>query len=278
VFSATALLFAVLLFVVGIGRLVGTGPWPAPSSAGWIVPAAGMLAGMGLAMYGIVLNHRKRLIESIPTSAVRSLAVGLVEVRGRAEPEHELLRAPFSGMPCVLFSYLVEERRTSGKKSGWKTIAEGTSREPFYVNDDTGRVLVVPLDAQLMLPDNRTSRSNWSGVLPEETSLGLSRLGIAVNGWLGEQTIRCSESFILPDEQAYVLGTAQERRSAGEGRENAAGLYIGSGRDNAFIISNRSEKELLSGLQWQVWASVAGGPVLAFLCLLWMSRLYGTGE
>jgi hypothetical protein len=181
-------------------------------------------------------------------------------------------------MPCVLFSYTVEERRTSGNKSRWETIAEGTSREPFYVNDETGKVLVVPFDAQLMLPDNRTTRSNWSGTLPEEASLGLSRLGIAVSGWLGEKTIRCSERFILPDEQVYVMGTAQELQRAGEGTENAARLYVGSNRDNVFIISNRSEKELLSGLQWQVWASMAGGPALALVSLLLMFTRDGAGQ
>jgi Zn-finger nucleic acid-binding protein len=278
VFLATALLLALFLVMVGIRKFVAAGPWPAPSSASWIVLAAGTLAGLGLTCYGIVLNNRKRLIESIPTSAVRSLAVGLVEIRGRAEPERELLRAPFSGMPCVLFSYTVEERRTSGQKSRWETIAEGTSREPFYVNDETGKVLVVPFDAQLMLPDNRTTRSNWSGTLPEEASLGLSRLGIAVSGWLGEKTIRCTERFILPDEQVYVMGTAQELQRAGEGTENAARLYVGSNRDNVFIISNRSEKELLSGLQWQVWASMAGGPALALVSLLLMFTRDGAGQ
>jgi Zn-finger nucleic acid-binding protein len=272
VFSATALLFAVLPFMVGIRKIVAAEPWPAPYSRGWLVLAAGTLAGIGASAYGFVLNNRKRLIESIPTSTVRSLAIGLVEVRGRAAPERELLRAPFSGMPCVLFSYTVEELRTSGKRSRWDAIAEGTSREPFYVNDDTGRVLVVPFDAQLMLPNHRTTRSNCAAALPEEISLGLLKLGIAVNGWFGEKTIRCSETFILPDEQVYVMGTAQELRGAVEGAENAARLYLGSSRDNEFIISNQSEKELLSALRWQVWASIGGGPVLALLCLLLMFR------
>jgi hypothetical protein len=57
--------------------------------------------------------------------------------------------------------------------------------------------------------------------------------------------------------------------------DNSARLYIGSSRGHEFIISDRSEKELLYGLQWQVWASIGGGPVLAILCLLLMFKLYG---
>jgi hypothetical protein len=73
-----------------------------------------------------------------------------------------------------------------------------------------------------------------------------------------------------------VMGTAQEHKGAIDSAENAARLYIGSSRDNEFIISDQSEKELLSRLQWQVWASIGGGPVLAMLCLLLMFKLYGT--
>jgi hypothetical protein len=238
--------------------------------------ALGAGGGLGSSIYGFVLNHRKSLIESIPTSPIRSLAVGLVEVSGRAQPGRELLRAPFSGLPCVLFSYKVEARRESRNGARWETIAKGTSAEPFFVQDQTGKVLVVPLNAQLILPDNRTTRNNWFGTLPEQTIQGLSKLGIAVDGWFGEKTIRCSEASILPDETVYVLGTAQEHGGAADSTENSARLYIGSSRDHDFIISDRSEKELLSRLRWQVFAFLGGGPALAVLCLLLIFKTYGT--
>jgi Zn-finger nucleic acid-binding protein len=272
-FLSAAVLFSALILVAGLRRTVAPALWAMPLDGTWVFLAFGILAGMGLSAYGVVVNNRRRLIESIPTSAVRSLAVGLVEVSGRAQPERVPLRAPFSGLPCVLYAYTVEERRQSGKDTRWETIAKGTSEEPFYVQDETGRVLVVPFDAQLILPDQRTTRNNWTGTLPEATILGLLKLGIAVDGW---KTIRCSEMCILPDERVYVMGTAQEHRGAGDSVENSAHLYIGSSRDNEFIISDRSEKELLSRLQWQLWACIGAGPALALLCLLLMFKLYGT--
>jgi hypothetical protein len=270
-----ALLVACLILVAGIRKTVAGHLVTAPDTT-LLLLALGVLAGLGLSVYGFVVNDRKRLIESIPTSLIRSLAVGLVEVSGRAQPERELLRAPFSGMPCVLYAYTVEQRRESGKEAKWETIAKGTSQEPFLVQDKTGKVLVVPFDAQLVLPDNRTTRNNWLGTLPEQTILGLLKLGIAVDGWFGEKTIRCSEACILPDETVYVIGTAQENRGAEGSTDNAARLYIYSSQDAEFIISDRSEKELLSGLRWQVWACLAGGPALALLCLLLLFTIYGT--
>jgi Zn-finger nucleic acid-binding protein len=275
IFLGIALLVACLILVAGIRKTVAGHLVTAPDTT-LLLLALGVLAGLGLSVYGFVVNDRKRLIESIPTSLIRSLAVGLVEVSGRAQPERELLRAPFSGMPCVLYAYTVEQRRESGKEAKWETIAKGTSQEPFLVQDKTGKVLVVPFDAQLVLPDNRTTRNNWLGTLPEQTILGLLKLGIAVDGWFGEKTIRCSEACILPDETVYVIGTAQENRGAEGSTDNAARLYIGSSQDAEFIISDRSEKELLSGLRWQVWACLAGGPALALLCLLLLFTIYGT--
>ena len=268
IFLGSALLLACFILFAGIRKTVATAHWATALDATLLYLALGVGGGIGLSIYGFVLNDRKQLMESIPTCPVRSLAVGLVEVSGHARPERELLRAPFSGMPCVLFSYQVEERRESGKDARWETIAKGTSEEPFFVQDKTGQVLVVPFDAQLILPDNRTTRNNWLGTLPEPTILGLLKLGIAVDGWFGEKTIRCSEACILPEETVYVLGTAQENRGAADSTDNSARLYIGSSRDNEFIISDRSEKELLSRLRWQVFAFLAGGPALAVLCLL----------
>jgi hypothetical protein len=272
-FLSLGLLLAALIAAAGLRKIVAPGLWVTPPDATWVFLAFGALAGMGLSAYGVAVNNRKRLIESIPTSPIRSLAVGLVEVSGSARPEGAPLRAPFSGLPCVLYSYTVEQRRQSGKENTWETIAKGTSAEPFYVQDETGRVLVVPFDARLILPDKRTTRSNWTGCLPQETILGLLKLGVAVDGWFGERTIRCSEAFILPEERVYVMGTAQEQRGTGGGAGSSTQLYIASSRDNEFIISDRSEKELLSRLQWELWATIGGGPALTLLCLLLMFKL-----
>jgi hypothetical protein len=275
-FLGGALLLACFVLFAGIRKTITTGHGAQAPHTTLFVLALGVATGMGLSIYGLIVNNRKRLIESIPTSPIRSLALGLVEVSGRALPEIGLLRAPFSGLPCVLYSYSVEERRGSEKDGRWKTIAKGTSPDPFFVQDETGKVLVVPFDAQLILPDSRTSRTNWLGSLPGETILGLARLGISIDGWMGQKTLRCSEACILPEETVYVLGTAQENRAAAESTENSARLYIGSSEGSEFIISDRSEKQLVSHLRWQVFACLGGGPALALLCLFQIFMTYGT--
>jgi hypothetical protein len=273
-FFGFALVIGGVVFAAGIGKTLRTTMWSRPPDQLFFFLAAGGLGGIGLCIYGWILRQRKRVIESIPTSTIRSLALGLVEISGRAQPEEQVLSSPFSGFPCVFYTYAVEERVGSRKHTRWETIAKGTSDQPFFINDTTGRVLVVPLHAELILQDERIVRNDWLGALPPTTIAGLNRLGISTERWLGSKTLRCRESFILPEMQVYVLGTAHEHRGATERIENAARLYIGSHHDHAFIISDRSEKDLLSHLRWQVWAYGAGGLALTASCLTIFVKFY----
>jgi hypothetical protein len=265
-----------IIFAAGVGKAMRTTQWNRPPDQFFLYLAAGTLGGLGLFVYGWTVHQRKRMIEHIPTSTIRSLALGLVEISGQAQPEEGLLSAPFSGLPCVFYSYAVEEHVGSGKRARWETIAKGTSEQPFFVSDTTGRVLVVPLGAELILSDERTYRNDWLRELSPTTIAGLNRLGISTERWLGSKTLRCRESFILQEEQVYVLGTAHEHLGATDRVENSARLYIGSSRDHEFIISDRSEKDLLSRLRWQVWAYVVGGLTLAASCLIVFFKYYLT--
>jgi len=275
-FFGFAFVLGGLILVAGIGKAMRTAQWSRPPDQTLLYLASGTVGGFGLCVYGWMVYQRKRLIESIPTSTIRSLALGLVEISGQAQPEEGLLSSPFGGLPCVFYSYAVEERVGSGKNARWETIGKGTSEQPFFVSDTTGRVLIVPLGAELILPDERTSRSNWLGELPPNTIAGLNRLGISTERWIGSKTLRCRESFIIPEEQVYVLGTAHEHQGARERVENSARMYIGSSRDHEFIISDRSEKDLLSRLRWQVLAFGVGGLTLAATCLIIIFKYYLT--
>lgn len=275
-FFGLALAIGGIIFVAGVGKTMRTTQWSRPPDQLFLYLAAGTLGGFGLFVYGWTLHQRKRLIESIPTSTIRSLALGLVEISGQAQPEESLLSAPFSGLPCVFYSYAVEEQVGSEKNARWKTLAKGTSEQPFFVHDSTERVLVVPLGAELIFPEERTYRNDWLGALPPTAIAGLNRLGISTDGWMGSKALRCRETFILPEETVYVLGTAHEHPGAKERVENSARLYIGSSRDHEFIVSDRSEKDLLSRLRWQVLAYGAGGLTLAATCLIGIFKSYLT--
>jgi Zn-finger nucleic acid-binding protein len=270
-FFGLAYVLGGLILAAGISKAMKNSQWSQPPDETLLYLAAGTIGGFGFFIYGWLLHQRKRLIESIPTSTIRSLALGLVEIEGLAQSEDRLLSSPFSETPCVFYSYAVDEHVGSGKNARWESIAKG-----FFVRDTTGRVLIVPLGAELILPDERTYRNNWLGTLPPPAIDGLNQLGVSPERWIGSKTLRCREAFIQPEEQVYVLGTALEQSGAKELVENSARLYIGSSQDHEFIISDRSEKDLLSRLRWQVLAYGAGGLALAATCLIVIFKYYLT--
>ena len=114
-FFGFAFVLGGLILVAGIGKAMKTTQWSQPLDQTLLYLAAGTVGGFGLFVYGWMVHQRKRLIESIPTSTIRSLALGLVEISGHAQPEEGLLSTPFGGLPCVFYSYAVEEQVGSEK-------------------------------------------------------------------------------------------------------------------------------------------------------------------
>jgi Zn-finger nucleic acid-binding protein len=272
--SAGLLYWAAMLSIVSLiiglltweslRRVIVNGHWTGTIDDGVFVSTLGIAGGIALFFHGFRLNRRKRLIETTPTSSIRSLAMGLVEITGQAEPDGPLLKAPFSAMPCVFFTYQVEERQRSGKQDKWVTIVKGESHQSFTVRDATGSVMILPIGAELTIESRGTYQNSHGIDLSPTVEAGLVTLGLARSGWLSSKTLRCTERFILPAEQVYILGTAQEgnqNESANEAR-----LFIGNHPDGAFIISDRSERDLLLKLRWHVLILLYGGPALTAAC------------
>ena len=97
------------------------------------------ILGMGFGIFSFIVGLRKiflkRMIENIPTSKARSVAMGLVEVYGEVVPI-KTLKSPFSSKDCVYYRYQVEELRSDGKHSHWATIRKEEKCVPFRLRGD----------------------------------------------------------------------------------------------------------------------------------------------
>jgi Zn-finger nucleic acid-binding protein len=253
-------------------RVIAKGHWVGKIDNGVVLLILGVAGGIALFFHGFRLNRRKRLIETTPTSSIRSLAMGLVEIIGQAESVGPLLNAPFSAMPCVFFAYQVEERQRSGKQDKWVTIAKGESHQPFAVRDPTGVVTILPIGAELMIETRATYQNGGQLELSPTVEAGLATMGISSSGWLSSKMLRCTERFILPEERVYILGTAQGGNQ--EESANEARVFIGSHPDGAFIISDRSERDLVLRLRWQALVLLYGGPALTAACVWGVLHTY----
>lgn len=214
---------------------------------GRLAVGAALAAGAALFVFGFLALKRKRLIENLPTSKTRSMALGLVELKGRSVAWN-CLNAPFSGTPCVYYRYRLEEYRSQGKSSKWVTMRSGDSRHcPFYLEDDTGRVLVHPDGADGILNESYSAQAGMFREVPPGADTFLAALGFSCRTFLGiEKKLRFTEWRIDPGQDVYVLGTCRTNdrvlsqayhraleasvAKGEEGRDLGGGLFVG-GKD-----------------------------------------------
>ncbi|NQT18158.1 MAG: hypothetical protein HQ592_00530 [Planctomycetes bacterium] len=249
----------------------------------FIICSVAAVVGIGIFFYGFNRMHRYRMIQDTPTSKVRSIAMGLVEIYARAVPER-CMQTAYSSIDCVYYKYVIKEyrRHGSGKHTSyrWDRLESDEMLIPFFAADETGQVYVDPTGAEfnlrvkklylqkaglgsllsLILPGRRTEDSELIELDPEES--GFFRMYS-----VGDR--KYFEYFIEPDEQMYVLGTAANSPSAPDN------VLIRKGQNRpTFIISDRSEKELIGKLRAQMLGSFAvGGGAIVVAVIFFLKAL-----
>jgi len=178
------------------------------------VPLMGFLMVFG---WGIIsfLNsfkqlHEKRLFKNIPTSTVRGLAMGLVELTGRAEKINPL-QSPFTRNACVYYRYTVEQYRYRVMTGYYAVIAKGDSADcPFWLDDGTGKIMVLPQGMELITPMNYQFEVTLGNPLPDNLVNFMKRHNLKYKGLIGDRLLRFKEWFVAPDQPVCVLGTARK--------------------------------------------------------------------
>ena len=209
------------------------------------------LAGIGLSILATYIDSTWRTrqaaqVELLPTSKARSAAVGLVELQGRALPV-----SPSATGPILQYN----SRRADSKR-----------KQPFYLEDDTGRILIDPRGSRF--------RTRWM------TSFG---------GRITETVLRRREQLpdlstphimtLQPGDPVYVIGTAQPNPDAPADAVDSECMVVRRRRmdlfstpmwqlsqgklqpehdvEDIFFLTDSKEqvarKRIMKGL-WQVWA------------------------
>lgn len=169
----------------------------------------GFVAGIGLFGYGFVLLQRKRLILDTPFSKIRSASMGMVEVTGLADGPYTLI-APVTSRACYYYRTLVWEWKQSGKNKQWVKVAGECMHVPFFVDDNTGRMLVDPRGADLDLHKDFEQEFSDSFFTAKEPVPGNVRSFLARHGVATNNKIKVEEFCIKPKNALFILGTLAE--------------------------------------------------------------------
>lgn len=176
---------------------------------GWVWAAIGACVGAYLFYRGFRMLARKRLIMNTPASKIRSASMGLVEVSGLAVGPYTM-NAPITGESCFYYRTIAWQLKQSGKNTEWEKVADESLHVPFYLDDNTGRVLVDPQGAEMDL--HRDFHDEFSGSffsssleVPANVAGFLARHGASL-----DKKTRVDEYCIKPKNFLFILGTLAE--------------------------------------------------------------------
>jgi hypothetical protein len=233
---------------------------------------------------GFSTLYRKRQIANIPRSTVRSAAIGLVEVTGKAVGPYTVV-SPLSKGECLYYRLVIVE---DAEKKFSNRMREACA--PLYIDDGTGLLMIFPAGSELKM----------------SASHQIGSLGQAMDGYRnGNDPEFVQEFSIKPGDQVFVLGTLTENRwtrkpeghndisrigpgfvsqaeadllrcrefefldstqPSGEAADSSmvfdldppAILMKGSG---PFLISSQSPRDVVARLGWKSLLYIWGGPI-----------------
>lgn len=237
------------------------------------------VVGFGMGIYwffrGFQIYRKYRVLADTPEIPIRSIAMGLAEVYGKAKGD-QLVWGPLTGTRCFFYQVLIEKWVESKALSCWthyKTDAGGTK---FYLEDATGHVLVDAHGAECDLPQAGRFEVE-SGCVQRE--FGPSGPGVGLEGYIarncgsGSERHRLTESCILPGHRYDVTGTCTENPNSKEGHDR--NLIKKGENEPTFLISWRSEKEIETTLRARAELHIFGGAALSVVCLGFLLKKFG---
>jgi len=263
--------------------------------------------GFGLLSFfrGFKIYREYRILADTPEVPIRSIAMGLVHIHGKAEGEKQV-NSPITQTPCYFYKVDVERYQSDSRGSGsWRRYKTDAGGLPFYLTDATGKVLVDSNGAEcdmMQTCKRETGGFSLGGLktlfggaknptLPAGAFLDDAALisyaeslasggGTSLSGVLGglslgsglninlsgsSRRFRFTEYCILRDHWYDVTGTCAENRFAAD--EHDQNLLCKGANEPTFLISWRSEKNIESRLRNRAALHVFGGGALAVACV-----------
>lgn len=229
-----------------------------------------------------------------------------------ADGEQRTISAPLTGDDALIAGWHVEEWQRSGEHSSWQDVADGYDSVPFLLDDGSATIRVEPRsrvsnsgfltgvpsvgsltdsvetngttidferfnrEYQLQPDDPRPERiTSFERTAPgvdEQTGSFLNVIDIG--NAQGER--KYHEATIEPGDDVYLLGTVDSRHDDDDAaryqRLHPDDAVVTPATDDPFVVSARTQDELLAGTRWGTPVFLLGLAILVvgmYVILAW---------
>jgi len=138
----------------------------------------GFFGGVGSFFRGFRAYREYLLLQGTPGIPIRSIAMGLVRIHGKAASER-LVTSPISHTPCCFYQVKIEKWKGEEENGRWLHYGADADGVRFYLEDSSGRVLVDPRGAENDLENTAVREA------PSARSLNLAATGASDAELLG---------------------------------------------------------------------------------------------
>lgn len=194
-----------------------------------------LLAALGVWIWWVFLS-RKRLIEDIPTTASKAVALGLNELTGTAQC-NDPATSPQAGIECVWWKNTFYRKDSDG---GWEKHKERVGGPiAFALRDGAGSIPVRPRKAEVVAP--KVYEGAHVGGTARDTGASLVSRYLERRAHDEQKVV---EHAIAVGEDVYVLGTAQLPADSldvyiGPDREGSAPFLLRVGTEDDAVFAQR---------------------------------------
>lgn len=115
------------------------------------IPIALVVVGIILFIVGFFKYREYRVLADTPQVPIRSVAMGLSHVAGTSTGGQPLV-SPLTQVPCYYYEVKVEKQVKKENQETWEETHRERAEVPFYLQDETGKILVNPQHAEYNLP------------------------------------------------------------------------------------------------------------------------------
>ena len=210
---------------------------------------ASIVIGVGLISKFYKEYRYKSASKELSTSKVRSLAVGLAELKDKVVPSQDVITSAFLKNKCVYQKIRIEKEKHSKHGTYWVKVKEFEDSRYFFLQDDTGLVLIDPRKSKVDIGLPKIVYSDYQGYMEEFDSICNAK-NIRVKGLLfGRRRLRMQQ-FVIPANKSmiYVLGYAG--KNTFENNLSNQNLMIKKHGSLPFLITTKREED--------IWKSYGG--------------------
>ena len=244
--------------------------------------AIGLGAGLYYFYQGFRTYREYRVLMDTPEIPIRSVAMGLVEVHGKATGV-PTIPSPVTQTPCFFYTVDIENWVTDKNGGHWNHLVTDSDGPRFYVSDGSGKVLVDAHKAEFDLIQTakiETRGSGWGSLFGGSSGSTGTRFDLSAyaseavarhkgSGFFSStsagERFRLTERLVVPEHWYDVTGTCVENPEPQD--EYDRNLIVKGTNEPTFLITWRSEKEIRRTLRNRAAQSIFGGGILAVVCL-----------